>query len=260
MANELVEATDQQIAAVSTDLLLNEFKQLYNLTASRLMRMAMIVEELDRRGVDLSEFGSIVPHLRKIASQMLDPELACKLLPLKPKALRYVADLPRETQKLLAQNPVVDVWNQATQLAESIPLTELNDRQLKVVFGGNGTLRTPGQQRAALIRPNNRKNKEREEKAQRHFRVYANLEDRCIQVGCHRLDIGEIIYALAELAGPLPVMEEFTEQATATVRLFPEEKAALKKLMDTSGLPEWHVIRMILHAHSAFAGAKKKPE
>jgi hypothetical protein len=259
MTSEIVEVEPQQGLHASTSELLSEFRDLYNLTASRLMRMAMIVKELDRRSVDLSEFGYVVPHLRKIASQMLDADLACKLLPLKPKALQYVAELPRDVQKSLASNPVVEVWNQATQLAESIPLTEMNDRQLKIVFGSGGSIRTPAQQRAALIRPRNQKNQANEEKRERQFRVYANHDDRCIQIGHHRLDIGEVIYALAELAGPLPVMAEFIDQETATVRLLPSEKASLKRLMDTSGLPEWHVIRMILHAHSAFSASKKKP-
>lgn len=83
----------------STEELKQELSQLLGITADKLVRLAVIVTELESRGEDLRDLRmGILPILRKIGLGQLLPDLVV-MLSGKPALLNKAAKLPLDRQK-----------------------------------------------------------------------------------------------------------------------------------------------------------------
>ncbi len=244
-----------ELSTLTNEQLLVELRTLFNVTAANLMRMSAIVIILDQRRVDLREFSTLVPHLRRIAKGSLVAEVAERLLLTKPTALKHIASLPNAVQLSLAANPVVKVYDPGDGQVHTIAIDDLRDRQLGVVFA-EGRIRTPEQQKAILIGPKNKKRSE-EAGTPRYWGIHADHENQCLKVGRMSVNPDDVLRAVAELVGPLaPIDVKGSKLQDVATKVTPEEKQRLATLIDSTGLPEWHVIRLALHAFGALTTPK----
>lgn len=96
---EQLEAYRAGLAKESTESLMDKLKLFLNITVEKLIQVASVVYELERRGKDLSSLKiGLIPYLRKIARGELLPELVVKYSG-EPRSLQKVAKLPVEVQK-----------------------------------------------------------------------------------------------------------------------------------------------------------------
>jgi hypothetical protein len=246
MSSAVAEAPAGSLRSLSTEDLFAEFESLFGQTVSSLIRMAEVVAELERRGADLARLcNSMVPHLRRIAAHQLLPE-AVLSFQFRPAILNSVSQLPITDQRRLVEKPEVEVYVPDSDSSEKVPLDDLHIHQARAVFG-NGKIRTPAEQRVYL-RGASVAAKDAKPVTTRNYRVRADRERGGVWVGAAFVKSGEIVAALAELAGPLPTLT-IDDSDTATARLSSAEKDKLRQNEKRRGLPEWHLIREALRAY-----------
>jgi hypothetical protein len=100
----LLSAGDLRAAAANrpTDELKAELARLLGFTAENLLRLAVVVAELESRGEDLSDLKiGLLPLLRSIAAGTLLPEVVVRFAG-QPRALKAVGALPLDEQRRFA--------------------------------------------------------------------------------------------------------------------------------------------------------------
>jgi hypothetical protein len=221
-------------------------------TAGELAQLGMIWAELERRGEDLSELrrevGTSIPL---IAAGVLAAEVVVAFAG-RPSLWRALVGLPLERQRAIAGGeplPLVVDAGEGEFAVRPLPAGALSTKQVRQLFGV-GEVRGQDEQIAYLadLTTPSRPPRAKPAPPERHYRVRADPERGGLWIGNAFAAHAEIVAALADLAGPLSVLNLDQEHESATVRLSAAEKKKLKAAEKRRGLPEWHLIREALRA------------
>ena len=144
---------ENQLQAMTESQLRSYLAERLRLTADNLMEMALVIRELDQRGVDLGELRiSLLVYLRRIAYGQTLPEVVA-LLAGRRDLLQRVAFLPLpEQQRCIDEKGLTVVTGEVTngQLdSRRRPLLDLEPWEVRQIFGPEG-LRSELQQAAWL--------------------------------------------------------------------------------------------------------------
>lgn len=242
----------QNLSTISTADLRTALARGLTRTAEELHRLGLIWSELERRGEDLSdlrrEVGTSIPL---IASGALAAEAVVSFAG-RPSLLRALVGLPLDRQREIAAGgllPLVIPAGEGEYLTQRLPASALSAKQVRQVFA-LGEIRDQDDQigyLADLVTPARRPRTQ--PVPERRYRVRADPERGGIWVGNAFASHAEVLSALADLAGPLSVLNLDQEHESATVRLTSAEKRKLKVAEKRRGLSEWHLIREALRAH-----------
>lgn len=234
-----------------TEELVRELVGLLGYTAEKLQRMAFIVAELESRGHPTTAIRDhfLMRQLRRIAAGDLLPEVIQHLLG-SPTVIDAVARLPIAEQKRLLDSGKVDVLVDGAM--QPIDLARLTSESVNLAFGPDH-LRNEAEQRQhikQLKRIEDLRTERSEPAPEPIWRVQAIPDRNGIKVGNTFAKVEDIVPVLAELKGPLEVINvDDATLETATVRLTAKEKRKLKAAEKRRGLPEWHLIREALRAY-----------
>lgn len=247
MSTALIERTESvvlpDLSGMTDEQLKDEFSSALQETADGLLRLAAATQELEKRGHDLSHLKlNLIGYLRLIAARQLLPEVVLYVGD-KRQLVACMARLPVRQQQAILDKGTIDVMIDGEE--QEIELRDIQMRHYSQVFGEK-SVRTPAEQRAFVRQ--NRQRKAPKEPEQR--RVKADAERNGIKIGNSFAAIGEVVEALAELAGPLEQLNvDDPRGETFTGRCTPKEKAKLKAAEKRRGLPEWHLVREALRAY-----------
>lgn len=128
-----------------------EMRRLVGLNAESIRDGAVIYEELENRGEDLSYLPeSYVRALKLVSSGMVEPEVAIAFQR-SPDRMKAVGSLPKSEQVRIATGKPVRVVSVkgGRMVEESIPGTLLTNRQIRSVIR-DGRILSPSEQRAAM--------------------------------------------------------------------------------------------------------------
>jgi hypothetical protein len=146
LANKPETITLPDLSGLSIDELKEMFATGLRQTADGLLTMAAAYAELQRRGESLARFklGGFLDTLTFIASGKLLPESALYFGD-QPVKLKAFTKLSIDKQRELLESDEVIVVEGDTE--KPVPLRELNARKMPQVFGDDGTVRTPKEQK-----------------------------------------------------------------------------------------------------------------
>jgi hypothetical protein len=238
-AGELSSWTDDQIRA--------GLKQWRELTVQSLHAYSLLFMEAKRRGIDVTHeekgIGWVFPA---VGSGNLAPDVAVKMLG-RQRQLRALVGLPFEEQRQLANGkPIPVVMRDDPRVTIDLPLSKIGPSVLPSVIQ-NGEIVPPEVQRVNI------RAKDRTAKAAPPVRTYRlqTGPEGTIRVGHTHFTLGEMYEFLNREAGPDrlppgPKDDPGNYCHTATARLWPEEKEALAAYCETTGMPEWEVVRRAL--------------
>lgn len=239
---------DLNLASASTADLRSELARGLTLQAQVLSRLGAIWVELERRGEDLSDLRSgLARMLPLIAAGALAAE-AVVAFASRPAVLRAIEGLPLDRQRSLAAGEQVEVvMPDAPTQTERMPLASLPAASLRVVFA-DGEMLPPNAQRLRL-----RQRRRSRPESSHTFRPRVDRAAGVVYVGRMAVPLAELLTALAADAGPdKPPTADDSDQyeyATATAKLWTEEKAALKAHAKNLDLPERELVRKALRAY-----------
>jgi hypothetical protein len=151
VVNDLVVADAERIRSMETQDLRAELAAALTWTAQRLMHLAAVWAELDRRGEDLSALRSgLVYYLPLIAAGQVAPEAVVQFAGSRT-LLRAVTALPIDEQRNLAAGESVKLAvKQGDQFTHRmLPAHALTSTQVRQVFGDRA-IRTEAEQIALL--------------------------------------------------------------------------------------------------------------
>lgn len=151
------ELTPAAIASASTDELKRELAKSLNLSAEHLARIALIWQELTRRGEDLSDLRTgLTEYLPDIAAGRLDANVVVRFAGRKThiNALRL---LPVDEQRRLLETEL-DVVDDNGDIT-TVRLDQIPAAQLRFVLSENGVRPIPEQRRLRLAGPTRRRKK-----------------------------------------------------------------------------------------------------
>lgn len=139
--------TRGEIAGMTTEQLYVAFRDAAEVTARHIVRLAVIWQELERRGEDMTKFRSgLAAYLPAVASGRLVPEAIVRLAGNRT-ALRAVAALDADTQRQVLEVGTVSVVREPGRPAESVPLQHLKPVEVnRAIDTINGRLIPPAEQ------------------------------------------------------------------------------------------------------------------
>lgn len=147
---ELIVPDRNEITGWDTARLRSELTRAVTLTAAGLAYLAMIWNELTRRGEDLSELRSgLATYLPMIANGTLAAEAVVQFAGQRG-LLNRLAHRPLDEQRRLAEGEPVPVAIGAEE--RLLTARQLTMRQVAIVFDDQGRVRSPIEQRQALER------------------------------------------------------------------------------------------------------------
>ena len=238
------------LSKLTTEQLEAEFAGALKDTADGLLRLAAAASELERRGRDLSHLKlNLISYLRMIAARQLLPEVVLYLGDQKAK-VQAIANLPIEKQQKLLDADEVHVLVENEDV--TVSLRELSQSHLKQVFSEH-KVRTIAEQRAFV----REKQSDKPVKIEPKRNVKPEPARNGIKVGNSFAPVADVVGSLSELAGPLDILNEDLQQATATARLTNEENEALEWNAKSQGISKPHLVRMALHAYGLLRKGKK---
>lgn len=146
--------TRGEIAGMSTEDLYVAFKEAVEVTARHIVRLAVIWQELERRGEDMSRFRSgLAAYLPAVASGRLVPEALVRLAGNRT-ALRAVACLAADVQQQILEDGVLWVVREEGRAAENVLLQHLTPAEVnRAIDAVNGKIIPPAEQRVAAKHP-----------------------------------------------------------------------------------------------------------
>lgn len=220
-----------QVSALPTERLRDELARGLAMTATNLVRLAVIVRALEERGEDLSELHGLgmVAYLRQIAHGQVLPEAVVRFSGY-PMLLERVRGLPLPDQKRLTDGETVKLviltdGRSDHRLADPLKLTR---DQVSQVFARDH-IRDEQEQRAML---EDRQARPKPSKPVFHGRIRADRERDGIVIGKTFVPAGDVLGAMADLRGGESV-EEFATgdeaMVTAVVKLTVAERERLKR-------------------------------
>jgi hypothetical protein len=215
-------------------------------TAGKLLELAAIVVELEARGEDLAGMRTgLVRHLRAIGSGTLLPDLVVRYAG-RERLLERIAALPiAEQQRLVADNSVVVVIDGESRQIDPLALPW---HSIDQVFAGD-RVRTAEEQSLYIATKKAPKKKQPKPAADRVLKAHPDHDRGGITVGKAFVPKAEIVFVLAELAGPLESVEPHDPGVeVASLHLTGAEKNRLRLLAKSSGTTESQLIRQALRA------------
>lgn len=137
----LIDSLRREAAELSTDALKAELARLLGFSAENLLRLAVVVGELESRGEDLSQLKiGLLPILRQIAAGTLLPDVVV-LYAGQPSALKRIAAMPIAEQQRVAkgERAVSPDPPRPRHGRSSQPATECAMPHLKSIVANGGT-------------------------------------------------------------------------------------------------------------------------
>lgn len=229
-----------EIALKSTEDLRRELADHLELTVASLARMAGIVRELERRGVDLSDLRTgLVSYLRLIGQGRLSAKAVAKFVD-RPLLLRAVAELPLDRQDQLADGQTIDVLVSTPgghTSSDSVAAADMSLDQIRLAFC-RGQILSPQQQLARLSSKVRRR-------VAGHVKIDRNGGG--LMIGRKFFPADEIRSALLKL-NDVSAIRDDEQSKTFTLRLTPAEHTRLKTLAATCRLNINETVRLALAA------------
>lgn len=232
-----------------TDQLVRELVGLLGYAAAKLQQMAYIVAELESRGHSTAAIRDqfLMRQLRRIAAGDLLAEVVEHFLG-HPSIVDALARLPVGEQRQLLDRGTVGVL--VGEKMEMIDLKNLTREAIVVAFAIDH-VRTEAEQRQFLLPSLSDKPRVSTVPAPApiNYRVRPDPERKAIKIGNTIAKPEELVPALAELAGPMPEVDESKLDETITLKVTAEQKQRLKAACKRTGKLEWRLILEALHAY-----------
>lgn len=170
------------------------------ITAQAIARVAMIWDELSRRGEDLSAIKfALRDYMRSVATGTLLPE-AVALLAGRVRTLNLVADLPVAEQRRLVDGGTIEVVTPDGVVPKTI--ADLTFPEAARIIR-SGQVLSPAEQRLALARMQQSR---RRQQLGRPPRVIVDKEAGEVRIGVSRAPVERVLAAL-RAAGIYPTQE-----------------------------------------------------
>ncbi len=158
--SNIILLNQNQIQAASIEQLKAELSQSLKITSDYLVYMSLIWNELNRRGVDLSELKSgLFQYIPLIATNQLEAALVVEFAGNKT-LLSALSRLPIDQQKEIAISkkiPFVELGDSLEMIETELDLMTAKPRQIYQVLGGEVGFRDTNQQYLYLKSKNNLK-------------------------------------------------------------------------------------------------------
>lgn len=236
--------TTPQLANLSTQLLREELARALTLSAQTLQRLAIIWQELERRGEDLSDLRTgLASYLPLIAAGQLDAEVVVRFAGNKT-LLGSISRLPVSEQHRLATGGNVEILTFAedgSEIVTPVPAHALSATQARQIFA-DGWIRKPDEQRAVVVQRKTRNSSPR--LAGKPTKISVDRKSGSLKIGRMRINPGELFEALAEFY-PEPDNNAEREKAMP-VRLSEIEHRRLKTAAAESGQSAERLMRLAL--------------
>ena len=261
-AKEVKPFLGKGIRKTSTAELVRKLNDLFGLTIKKLKLSARIVQELERRGYDITILnrGSFwMRSLRRIASGELLPEVV-QLFYSTPDLAESIGRLPIAQQRELIESGKVDVL--IGDKMESMELGRLNRQSIMIAFASDH-IRTEAEQRQMFSRPAiaDKPVVEQPERREHSFRVRPVPEKNGYEVGKMFVPAEEIVQAQAAAiaGGKIPEVNPDSDE-TMTFRVLSWEKEAINSLSKQTGKNAWLLIREAVWAQYGVVLNRHKPK
>lgn len=236
----LPESELARMAGMDTAELKLELTASLNLTASHLMRLAIIVRTLEERGEDLSDLRiGLLNYLRRIAYGQVLPEIIVRFAEY-PSLVQRISHLPIPEQQRLSQGDPVAVAEGDGDHRLIDPLL-LTSEQVRLVFAKDRLRAVPEQ--AAMLRESPRKRR-----PVKHGRIKTDKTRGGIVVQRTFLPVGDVLAALADLSGDEIDLSE-ADTTMVPVKLTTAEHMRLKVLAAKSNCTLTDLIRRAMRSH-----------
>ncbi|MDC5352086.1 hypothetical protein NRA49_15360 [Acinetobacter baumannii] len=181
--NDLVKINENELSALSTEQLFNEFKSSLSITAHHIQKMAVIWKILTQRGVDLSAWKKgLLEFLPQIATGNLLPEVLTEFAGQRNLILT-LSRIPTDKQKKLLETGKIqklDITEDDQEIVTDVELANLKNADLALVFKEND-IRDIGEQRLYLLK--NSISKPKEDKVKRKTFRKVEVSGKYLLVG-----------------------------------------------------------------------------
>lgn len=248
-----MDAERLRLAGLSVDDLKRDLADSLGLTVNSLIRASLAVQELERRGVDLTELKlTLLPTLRLIGGGQLAPEAAVRFIG-RPQLMGLVSRLPIADQRKLGDGESVPMAVRGEDGAITHRLIDplhLHRDQIHQVFGPD-RLR-PIEEQIVIVEGRRAASPANPTPVVRSTLVRADVRNNCLRVRNTRLPVADVVAALAELrdAGDGVVADhDSIEEKTVIVKLSEEEHRRLKIHAAESGTTLIALVRRALISH-----------
>lgn len=182
---------ETQIEKASTDVLKEKLAESLEFTAKHLTYMGMLWRELESRGEDLSHLKKGMSiYIPMIAYGKLDARIVINYAG-QQTLLTALSDLDKESQLKLIENPVVEVFDSASEKVEEKELIDLKVSEIQQIFSPKGLRSTVDQVKFAT----KTKAKTRKKRKPRKL-TKVEIKDEMLLAGGREIDIVSVIYAL----------------------------------------------------------------
>lgn len=220
-----IEKIQQELHELSTVELRDQLAGQLQLTADHLLRLALIIRELEDRGEDLSNFRlGLMPYLRQIAYGQVAPEIVVRYAGF-PSLIQRVSRFPMPDQVRIASGepvPLVVLRGEKTDVRQVDPL-HLTREQLHQVFAQDH-IRSVSEQ--AVIAEQRLLEPPKPVRTKRS-RVKADPERSGIRIGRAFGALEEVLAALAQLS-EADYDETSEGEATLVIKLSAAQHQQLK--------------------------------
>jgi hypothetical protein len=177
-----------ELAEVSTEALKHQLRNAIGITEQAIIRVAVLWQELTRRGEDLSEFRfALAPFLLPVAQGKLLPALVVSMAA-QPRALQRLAALPVQEQEQLLSGKEIEVYKGDGQ-AEAKPLPAMTFAEI-VATVRDGRILTKDEQALATKRSAVRLRKGRPP------RIVVRPAVGTVQIGSLNIELERLLSAL----------------------------------------------------------------
>lgn len=252
--NELSKLTDE-IAGQTTDELRSALTSLLEVTAETLTRMALIVQELERRGEDLSDFKTtLVGNLRKIASGQLSAAAVVRFGG-SPLLLNKISQLPIDDQEKLAAGKRIAVAVKAgdTFTERMVDPLDMGRETIGLVFGTDG-IRTVSEQIPRI--ENNDLKPTRKPRAKKR-KIWYDSENSVLRVGNYKIPVNEVLAALGDAKFAPPLQESDTE-GNRPISILASEHRQIKARSVQLDVPMVDLVRNAFRATGLLTAPKEE--
>jgi hypothetical protein len=188
---------ETDLSAIGTEELKQQLAADMEITAATMIRLAVVIRELEDRGEDLSELRiGLLPYLRLIASGQLSAAAVVRFSA-RPVALNAIGQLPIRDQDRLAagERVALAVMHNGAISDRLVDPLDMTPSQLRQVFGGHA-INTVSQQVPRLVQSTT--SKKRESRASLSS-VRADRDRVGLVVGRKFVPLDDVLLALAEL-------------------------------------------------------------
>ena len=201
--SNIILLNQNQIQAASIEQLKAELSQSLKITSDYLVYMSLIWNELNRRGVDLSELKSgLFQYIPLIATNQLEAALVVEFAGNKT-LLSALSRLPIDQQKEIAISkkiPFVELGDSLEMIETELDLMTAKPRQIYQVLGGEVGFRDTNQQYLYLKSKNNLKRKKKKRPRTTLSNLQYDENNEYLLLGDdHRVKVEKLLDSIGEL-------------------------------------------------------------